>query len=71
MKHIKKYNESIDENKFTPEEISHLVSEAAKIGFTPQKYHTKDKSFMPEKAKYEITFIHEKTENTIRQKNGI
>lgn len=64
MKHLKKYNENT-EYYFTPEEVDHLVKEAAKIHFSPQKYLVRDKSFMPEKVKDSITFIHDKTENTI------
>lgn len=67
MKWLKKFNEEVtDDNLFTMDEITHLVNEAEKIGFHPQKYSVSDKSFDVNKAKYDITFVHNKTDNNIK-----
>ena len=64
MKHLNTFFENTD-IYFTKEEVDHLLRESDKIGFTPQPYFTRDKSFLPEKVKGEITFIHNKTKETI------
>ena len=51
---------------FTQKEVTYLVREAKKIGFTPMPQYTKKKVFNKKEVLGHIYFLHTKSENTFR-----